>query len=101
MAKSGEKSQIAERLRMEKHARRREVMHELIKIQRDNDRITVLARDLHGFLEIESNFTTWFRRMCEYGFEEAKDFVPFWKKVQEADQLLIIRLLLKWRKKSP
>ena len=52
-------------------------MHELIKIQHDNDRITVLARDLHGFLEIESNFTTWFRRMCEYGFEEAKDFVPF------------------------
>lgn len=52
-------------------------MEELIKVQHDNDRITVLARDLHGFLEIESNFTTWFRRMCEYGFEEAKDFVPF------------------------
>ena len=50
-------------------------MQELIKLQYDNDRITVLARDLHGFLE--SNFTTWFRRMCEYGFEEAKDFVPF------------------------
>ena len=29
-------------------------MHELIKIQHDNDRITVLARDLHGFLEIEN-----------------------------------------------
>jgi len=52
-------------------------MEELIKVQHDNDRITVLARDLHGFLEIESNFTTWFRRMCEYGFEETKDFVPF------------------------
>ena len=37
-------------------------MQELIKLQYDNDRITVLARDLHGFLEIESNFTDVYKR---------------------------------------
>lgn len=31
---------------------------------------TVSARDLHAGLEIKSNFTTWFDRMCEYGFTE-------------------------------
>lgn len=54
-------------------------MNELFKVTTDidNDRITLSARDLHEFLEIESNFTTWFKRMCEYGFEQGKDFIPF------------------------
>lgn len=37
---------------------------------------TVSARELHKQLNIESNFTTWFKRMVEYGFEEEKDFFP-------------------------
>lgn len=49
-------------------------MNELIKINYDSDRPTVLARDLHEFLEVESNYTTWFKRMCEYGFTEGNDF---------------------------
>ena len=53
---------------------RREVMHELIKIQHDNDRITVLARDLHEFLEVGTDFRHWFPRMCEYGFTEDTDY---------------------------
>lgn len=52
-------------------------MNELIKINYDSDRPTVLARDLHEFLEVESNYTTWFKRMCEYGFTEGNDFIPF------------------------
>lgn len=28
------------------------------------------------YLEINSNFTTWFKRMCEYGFTEQTDFIP-------------------------
>lgn len=51
-------------------------MEELIKVQHDNDRITVLARDLHGFLEIGTQFKDWFPRMCEYGFVENTDFNP-------------------------
>ena len=49
-------------------------MHELIKIQHDNDRITVLARDLHEFLEVGTDFRHWFPRMCEYGFTEDTDY---------------------------
>lgn len=39
--------------------------------------LTVSARDLHDGLEIKSNFTTWFNRMCEYGFNES-DYMITW-----------------------
>lgn len=43
-------------------------MKALIPINYDAEQLTVSARDLHTGLEIKSNFTTWFDRMCEYGF---------------------------------
>lgn len=46
-------------------------MSDLIKINYDTDKPTVSARDLHEGLEIKSNFTTWFNRMCEYSFTES------------------------------
>jgi len=49
-------------------------MNNLIPINYDNDRQTVSARTLHEFLEVESNYTTWFNRMTEYGFNENIDF---------------------------
>lgn len=49
-------------------------MNELLKVNFDTQ--TVSARDLHEKLNIESNFTTWFKRMCEYGFFEGIDFFP-------------------------
>lgn len=49
-------------------------MNGLLKINYDNDRITLSARELHEFLEVGSNYTTWFNRMCEYGFKENIDF---------------------------
>ena len=52
-------------------------MNELITVNYDNNRPTVLGRDLHELLEVESNYTTWFKRMCEYGFTEGTDFIPF------------------------
>jgi anti-repressor protein len=45
-------------------------MNEIIKINYEAEQPTVSARDLHEGLEIKSNFTTWFDRMCEYGFTE-------------------------------
>ncbi len=45
-------------------------MNELIRINYETEQPTVSARDLHDGLEIKSNFTTWFERMCEYGFTE-------------------------------
>ena len=51
-------------------------MNEIIKINYETEQPTVSARELHEKLEIKSNFTTWFERMCEYGFTEGKDFFP-------------------------
>lgn len=49
--------------------------NELIKIDyTTSDRPTVLARDLHDALEVQTAYKDWFPRMCEYGFEEGKDF---------------------------
>lgn len=45
-------------------------MEEIIKINYESEQPTVSARELHEGLEIKSNFTTWFDRMCEYGFTE-------------------------------
>ena len=58
--------------------------NELIKIDYSNsDRPTVLGRDLHAMLEIETRYNDWFPRMCEYGFEEGKDFYSFLSKNPE------------------
>lgn len=52
-------------------------MNELIKVTYDNDRPAVSARDLHEFLEVGSEYSHWFKRMCEYGFTEGQDCSPF------------------------
>lgn len=52
-------------------------MNELIQVNYDNDRPTVLARDLHEFLEVGTRFNDWFPRMCEYGFSEGTDYYSF------------------------
>ena len=49
-------------------------MQELIKINYDTEQPTVSARELHEKLNIGTAFKDWFPRMCEYGFEEGKDF---------------------------
>lgn len=52
-------------------------MNELIKINYESDRPTVLARDLHEFLEVGTLYDEWFPRMCEYGFAEGEDYSTF------------------------
>lgn len=47
-------------------------MNELVKVNFDTQ--TVSARELHEQLHIKTAFKDWFPRMCEYGFEEGKDF---------------------------
>lgn len=52
-------------------------MNNLIPTQRSvENEILVTGRDLHEFLEVNSNYTTWFHRMVEYGFTEGLDFIP-------------------------
>ena len=51
--------------------------NELIKINHDSDRPTVLGRDLHEMLEVKTDYKDWFPRMCEYGFIDGTDFSSF------------------------
>ena len=43
---------------------------ELIKINTTENDITLSGRELHEFLGIGTQYTKWFDRMKEYGFEE-------------------------------
>jgi len=52
-------------------------MNELIKVNYDSHRPTVLGRDLHEFLGVETPYRLWFPRMCEYGFTESIDYAPY------------------------
>lgn len=52
-------------------------MNELIQtITRDDGTIAVSGRELHDFLEVGKDFSSWFKDMAEYGFEVGKDFSP-------------------------
>lgn len=56
-------------------------MNVMIPINYDGEQPTVSARGLHEKLHIETPFKKWIDRMCEYGFEEFKDF---WTKMSES-----------------
>lgn len=47
-------------------------MNELLNVNPDNQ--TVSARELHEKLNIGTQYTKWFERMCDYGFSENEDF---------------------------
>ena len=52
-------------------------MNDLITVNYNSEQPTVLGRDLHKALDIKTAYKDWFPRMCEYGFEEGKDFCSF------------------------
>ena len=50
-------------------------MNELLKVEvNENQEPVMIARSLHEFLEIETQYTKWFDRMTEYGFSENQDY---------------------------
>lgn len=49
---------------------------ELIPIREHSGKQAVSGRDLHGFLQIGRDYTTWFKQMAEYGFSEGADYLP-------------------------
>lgn len=51
--------------------------NEIVKVNYENERATVLGRDLHEALEIKTRYNDWFPRMYEYGFVEGVDFYSF------------------------
>lgn len=61
-------------------------MNDIIKVNYDNtDCPTVSGRELHEALGIKTPYKQWFDRMCEYGFNEGKDFSTAHKNVYRAD----------------
>lgn len=52
-------------------------MDDLIKINYETGEPMVNARELYEGLEIKTAFKDWFPRMCEYGFENGRDFCSF------------------------
>lgn len=62
-------------------------MTDLIKIHYDNaDRPTVSGRELHEALGVETPYTTWVKRMCEYGFSENVDFATCFPNLESKNQ---------------
>ncbi|NVO89499.1 antA/AntB antirepressor family protein [Lactobacillus rhamnosus] len=56
-------------------------MNELIKtVTRDDGTIAVSGRELYKFLEVNDNYTDWFKRMTDYGFTENVDFASLSEK---------------------
>ena len=50
-------------------------MNELLKVEvNENQEQVISGRELHMFLNIGTEYAKWFSRMCEYGFEEDRDF---------------------------
>lgn len=52
-------------------------MEELIQINYEGEQPFVNGRELHRALDIKTPYKNWFPRMCEYGFEEGKDYRTF------------------------
>ena len=50
-------------------------MKELIPINEKDGQQVVSARELHAYLAVETNFTTWCKRMFGYGFVENQDYI--------------------------
>jgi len=49
-------------------------MNELIRIIKSNNQNLVDGRELYEFLEINTHFKDWIKRMLEYGFLEDQDY---------------------------
>lgn len=49
---------------------------QLIPIRDHEGQQAVSGRDLHSFLEVSRDYTTWFKKMTEYGLTEGQDFTP-------------------------
>lgn len=57
-------------------------MKELIPITENNGKRAVSARDLHAYVDMNTRFDIWIKRMLEYGFTENIDYQCLNKNVQ-------------------
>jgi len=70
-------------------ARKGENMNDLIKVEVAGEKPTVLGRDLHAALEVDTQYSKWFECMTEYDFTEGVDFVTVVKNVYREDGTLM------------
>lgn len=49
---------------------------DIIPIRESDGNPVVSGRDLHAFLGLGRDYTTWFKAMAEYGFVEGSDYLP-------------------------
>lgn len=45
-----------------------------------------MGRDLYELLEVNSNYRTWFKRMCDYGFTENIDYATCFPNLESENQ---------------
>ena len=64
-------------------------MNDLIQVEYTGERPTVLGRDLHAALEVDTQYSKWFDRMTDYGFTENVDFMTVVKNVYREDGTLM------------
>ncbi len=60
-------------------------MNELMRIDYSKETPTVLGRDLHAALKVETPYRIWFPRMAEYGFVEGTDYLTVNNSVRRSD----------------
>lgn len=75
-----------ENLALVQNERSNEVMENKLQVIFNEDKVQVDGRQLHMFLGVKTRYNDWFPRMCEYGFEEGKDFYSNLSKTSSAEQ---------------
>lgn len=63
-------------------------MEELINVNYENERPTVMGRELHKALEVKSKYADWIKNMCGYGFTEEVDYVTFSKNLENGGRTI-------------
>ena len=81
------KAKQMERLNVERISNgdsRSNVSGELIPLTENDGVQAVMGRYLHGFLEVNTEYRAWFKRMTEYGFELGRDYTIKNDRVQDS-----------------
>ncbi len=66
-------------------------MNDLIAVSQNEDgEVVVSARDVYEFLQVESRYQDWFKRMVEYGFTENSDFISIVEPTQKKEGSRIV-----------
>ena len=76
------------------YLRKTKLMNELIKITEENGQRAVSARELHLFLEVQSKFADWIKRINEYGFVEELDYITLSKNLENGCRFIEYALTL-------